>query len=350
MLKRFFLCLLLATGAFAERPGYVTVLLYHRFDEPQYPTTNTQIEIFRKQLDYLSNEGYRVLSADDFQRLLEAGEPFPRKAVLITIDDSYRSIYDNAFPVLQEFGYPFVMFTNVSPLYSDLPGFMTWEMVEEMHRAGATIGSHTYYHPRIGRPQKGQDREAYSAWVRKDLERAQKGLRDHGLGSDLLAFPYGEHNQVVVEAAKGLGYKLLFTQDEGGVDEGTDPMLIPRVAIVGANMTMERFTFKLNLAPLHVADVAPESGFLGENPPAEFSLRLEEPERYRPGGINAFISEWDRVESVYEPETGRLVFRPERALSRPFNRLIVTARERESGHFSMFSRLYFQPFDELAEE
>jgi len=350
VLKRFFLFFLLATGVFAERPGYVTVLLYHRFDEPQYPTTNTQVEVFREQLDYLSSEGYKVISAEEFQRLTEAGKPFPRKAVLITIDDSYRSIYDNAFPVLREFGYPFVMFTNVSPLYSDLPGFMTWEMVEEMHRAGATIGNHTYYHPRIGRPQKGQDLEAYSAWVRKDLSRAQKALRDHGLDSGLLAFPYGEHNQVVVEAARGLGYKLLFTQDEGGVDERTDPLLIPRVAIVGANTTMERFAFKLNLAPLHVADVTPQSGFLEKNPPAEFSLRLEEPERYRPGGINAFISEWDRVETEYDPKTGRLIFRPENPLTRPFNRLIVTAREREGGHFSMFSRLYFRPFVELPGE
>jgi len=348
VLKRFLFCLLLATAVCAERPGYVTVLLYHRFDEPQYPTTNTQVKVFREQLNYLSSEGYQVLSAEEFRNLLEAGEPFPHKAVLITIDDSYRSIYDNAFPVLQEFGYPFVMFTNVSPLYSDLPGFMTWEMVEEMHRAGATIGSHTYYHPRIGRPEKGQNKEAYAAWVRKDLQRAQKALRDHGLGSDLLAFPYGEYNQVVIAVAKELGYKQLFTQDEGGVDEQTDLLLIPRVAIVGANMSMERFIFKLNLAPLHVVDATPDGGFLKENPPAEFALRLKDPERYRPGGVNAFISEWDRVEAEYEGKTGRLVFRPETPLSRPFNRLIVTARERESGHFSMFSRLYFRPFDELA--
>ncbi len=346
------LCILLATAGWvrAERSGFVTVLLYHRFDQPEYPTTNIQVGMFRQQLEHLKREGYRVLSIEEFRRLIEEKETFPSKAVLITIDDSHRSVYENGFPVLQEFGYPFVLFANISPLYSDLEAHMTWEMVEEMHRAGATIGNHSYYHPRIGRPQKGQSAEEYAAWVRSDLRRAKRALGDHGIETDLLAFPFGEYNRVVIEEAEKTGHGLMFTQDEGAVDGRTLPMRIPRVAIVGRNMTMERFASKLEMPPLHVLEVEPEWGYMEQNPPPVFSLRLEEPERYEPGIVNMFISEWGRVEATFDPGSGRISFRPERPLTRPFNRMIVTAQERDSGNFSMFSRLYMRPFAELAEE
>ncbi len=343
----FFLLFLTVSQAHAQRPGYTTVLLYHRFGESQYPSTNIAVDQFRQQLQYLRDEGYRVLSMAEFRALVKKAEPFPSKTVLITIDDAYRSIYEEAFPLLKEFNFPFTVFANASPLYSDLPGFMNWQMLAEMRNWGATIANHSYYHPRLGRPQEGQTRAEYAAWVRDDLSKAQRAFADHQMANDLLAYPYGEYNEIVLQVVEELGFELVFSQDEGSVDEYTDPRLIPRVAIVGANLDVERFVFKLNLAPLHVADVQPAEVDLKRNPPSAFSLRLLEPQRYRPGIINMFLSEWDRLAAQYDAKTGVLTFVVQDTLTRPMNRLIVTARERDSGHFSMFSRLYFRPFVEL---
>ena len=345
-----FLLAIFVVETHAERPGYATVLLYHRFDEPRYPSTNVSQEMFRQQLEYLRQENYRVLSMDQFRSLLVSGKPFPTKSVLITIDDPYRSIYHHAFPLLKEYDYPFTLFSNTSPLYSENPAYMTWEMLQEIRDWGATIGNHSHFHPHIGQPEQGQSREEYAAWVRKDLTRAQRAFTDRGIDADILAYPFGEYNEMVIRIADELGFELMFTQDEGGVDEFTDLQLIPRVAIVGANMDLERFVFKLNLAPLHVADVQPAAISLSANPPEKISLRLLNSKRYRPGIINMFVSEWDRVEAVYDAKTGVLSYLPDRAFTRSLNRLIVTARERDSKHYSMFSRLYFRPFYELAEE
>ena len=334
----------------AQRPGYTTVLLYHRFAEPRYPSTNISLEKFRDQLQYLRQEGYRVLSMDEFRTLLNAGKPFPGKSVLITIDDPYRSTYEHAFPLLKEYDYPFTLFANTSPLNSENPAYMDWAMLEEMRAWGATIGNHSHFHPHIGQPEKGQTPAAYAEWVRRDLQKARKVFADRNIHPDIFAYPFGEYNETVIAIAEKLGFKLMFTQDEGGVDEYTDPRLIPRVAIVGANMSQERFAFKLNLAPLHVADLQPSAISLALNPPGRIALRLLQPARYRPGIINMFISEWDRVEAVYDAKTGVLSYRPDQPLTRPLNRLIITAKERESGHFSMFSRLYLRPFPELARE
>ena len=342
-----FLLLSQAAGGWADRPGYTTVLLYHRFDESAYPSTNISVDKFRQQMQYLRDNEYRVLSMEAFRQLLSSGKPVPQKTVLITSDDAYRSIYERAFPVLKEFDYPFTVFADAKRLYSNAPGALTWAMLEEMRAWGATIANHSYDHPRIGRPQKGHTREAYAAWVRQDLSKAQQALADHGMASDVLAYPYGEYNEVVVEIARDLGFEIMFAQDEGAVDERTDPRRIPRFAIVGKNLDMDRFVFKLNTGPLHVVDVEPDAIELAQNPPEEFSMRLLDPKRYRPGVINMFVSEWGRVDAQFDRGTGVFSYRCSTALTRPMNRLIVTAREKESGHFSMFSRPYFLPFEEL---
>ena len=345
------LCLMLLGSAAldAERPGYVTVLLYHRFEEPQYASTNTSVELFRRQLTYLRDEAYRVLSLSEFRRLYEAGGPFPQKTVLITIDDAHRSIYEHGFPVLREFGYAFALFPNVEALSSGATAHMTWEMIAELQGAGAEIGNHSYDHPHLGRPRSGQSREEYAAWVRQDLEKARTELLRRGIDTDVLAYPYGEYNSIVIAEAEKLGFKLMFAQDEGGVDATVPSTSLPRVAVVGANLDMGSFIFKLNLAPLRVDEVWPAPGYLAENPPDSLVVRLAEPERYPSGVVNMFVSEWGRVEAQYDVASGRIAFRPEEKLSRLHNRLIVTAREREGGHYSMFSRLYFLPFEELAE-
>lgn len=345
------LCLLAspAVPETAASRGQVTVLLYHRFDEPQYPSTNTSSEMFRQQLEHLRQEGYRFLSLAEFREMIEGVVAFPERAVLITIDDPYRSIYEHAFPVLQELAAPFVLFANASALYSPSTSYMTWDMVREMQQAGAAIGNHSYFHPHLGRPQPGQDRGAYAEWVRADLAKARAALAAHGMDSSVLAYPFGEYNEVVLEVAAELGFTLMFTQDEGPTAAGTDTRLIPRVPIVGANMTMERFVEKLRYTPLRLASRTPLGIFLTQNPPAELAVQLAEPERYDPGVVNMFVSEWERVESRYDPGTGGLSFRPQRPLTRPVNRVIVTARERRTGRYAIAARLLLLPFADLAD-
>ena len=96
-----------------------------------------------------------------------------------------------------------------------------------------------------------------------------------------------------------------------------------------------------------MADVEPDAVELTQNPPEGFSVRLLDPKRYRPGVINMFVSEWGRLDAQFDRGRGVFSYRCSTALTRPMNRLIVTAREKESGHFSMFSRPYFLPFEVL---
>ncbi|MEE3234113.1 MAG: polysaccharide deacetylase family protein [Candidatus Latescibacterota bacterium] len=329
------------------RPRYVSILLYHRFGESKYPSTNISPELFREQLEFLRQENYTVLNLDQFRDLVFNREPFPKKSVLITIDDAYSSIYNYAFPILKEYNFPFTLFVDVRPLSSGATGAMTWEMLKKMMEWGATVGNHTYTHGRIGRPKSNQTLSQYREWVKSDILLAQKRLNENGIFTDVIAYPYGEYNEVVVDVAREVGFELMFAQDEGAVDSTVDLTRIPRLPIVGGNMDETRFKYKLNLSPLHVSNLVPSAIEMTTNPPPYFSLRIVDPSRYRPGVVNAFFSEVGRLDISYDGKSGEIKSVIESPFERQINRLIVTAREKNSPHFSMFSRLYVRPLVEL---
>jgi hypothetical protein len=90
-----------------QGPGNsVTVLIYHRFGEERYPTTNVSVDGFREQLTYLRDNNYQVLKLAELYRYLTEKKNLPDKATVITIDDGYKSVYQYAWPLLQSFGGP----------------------------------------------------------------------------------------------------------------------------------------------------------------------------------------------------------------------------------------------------
>ena len=75
-------------------------LMYHRFNENKYPSTNIQIDIFKKQIEIINNKNYEFENPKNFD--LKFKEPKSKKKILITIDDSFTSFYDNAWPFLKK--------------------------------------------------------------------------------------------------------------------------------------------------------------------------------------------------------------------------------------------------------
>ncbi len=339
-----------APGTGAEgipAPTHATVLLYHCFDEPQHPTTNTSGADFRRQMTYLRDHGYTVLPMDAFGEHLEGGT-LPPKSVVITIDDPHLSAFHTAKPILEEFGYPYTVFVWTSGVESGYGQLMTWEMIESLAREGVTIANHSHTHPHLALPRPGERRADYTRRVSDEFETAGALLRDHGLATDLAAYPYGEYNDLVIDALRCLGFRLAFTQDPGGVNSETPRMRIPRAVIVGDEITLDEFAFKLTISPLRVEEVRPSYGFLPANPPGLLLLRIATPERYLPGVVNMFLSEWGRVDADYDPETGVIRYVPRAPLTRETNRLIVTAKDRESGTFSMHAQMLVRPCAEAA--
>ncbi len=327
------LCIMLFALSLSAH-AYVTVLLYHKFDEADSPSTSTATAQFARQMDYLEAQGYRVIGMDELYRCITGASPMPEKAVAITLDDGYLSEYTRAIPVLKEHGYPFCVFVFTRSVGAH--GFMSWDQLREVRASGGDVGCHTHTHPRLT--------DSSPAEIEKEFRLSKEVLKEN-LGEEArwFAYPFGEYDDAIRAAGVKAGFRLLFTSDPGSVGRHTRPDLVPRQAIVGLNMDMDRFREKLERPPLPVSARSPGIGRLSGNTLHEISITIADPQDYHAGQIQMFLSEKGRLPTHFDPASGILTCREPLTLTRKVNRIITTARRRADGLYAMDSYMIVLP-------
>jgi peptidoglycan/xylan/chitin deacetylase (PgdA/CDA1 family) len=331
--------LLLPDAATAD----VTIFIYHRFGDDRYPSTNVTAEQFMEQMAYLRDNDYQVISLADLMSALKQKKPLPERTAVITIDDGYRSVYTEGWPVLRSFGYPFTVFLYTRATEEGWGDHLTWAQVREMRAAGVDFQDHAYSHHRMADRPEGLDDQGYRAWIREDLRKsADLMTRRLGERPRHLALPYGEYNRTVLEEAAGLGYEAIFSQDAGSVSRDTDLLLIPREPILGRDWsTLQHFRTVLERVDLPFTDPTPDIEPLLDARPARFAVRLLHPERYQPGTLGIYVSElgWQQASLTGDV----LAIDNQAVLSRRSNRVAVSGRERETGRTAIRFWLLLQP-------
>ncbi len=172
------------------------VLMYHHFiregeEYNDWMLTDTR---FREDLEWLTNHNYVTILPSQ----LAAGEPLPRRAVMLTFDDGYRSNYELVYPLLQEYQARAVISVIGGYIQAEDPLFLTWDMCHEMARSGLVeIGSHTYACHDDGehgiRRRKGESREDYEARVLPDLQTSIDLIQEKvGTAPIFFAYPNGK--------------------------------------------------------------------------------------------------------------------------------------------------------------
>ena len=226
----------------------VPVLMYHAFtDADQGGRFVMPRRSFVRQMRLLRAVGYRVIAFEELARLLREGEPLPRRAVAITLDDGYRDNLEVAAPVLRRRGIPATLFLVSSKLgeRSDWDGdssvrdrpLLSAEEARRLREHGVRPGAHTRTHPRLlGLPEEDLDREVGGS--RRELEGA--------LGEDVavFAYPYGLHNAAAVAAAERGRFVGACTAEARIALQGDDPLRIPRIEVKGPDGMM-RFLRKV---------------------------------------------------------------------------------------------------------
>ena len=113
----------------SEKQDYATVIMYHRFGERRYPTTNVSIEQFESHLEFIAQGDYTVAPLIDIIETLQSGGVVKDKTVAITVDDAYLSVYTQAWPRLKEYGFPFTIFVATDPVDNNLRNYMSWDQI-----------------------------------------------------------------------------------------------------------------------------------------------------------------------------------------------------------------------------
>ncbi len=203
------------------------LFVFHRFGDTRYPSTNTSIETLKAEFDYLKDNGYEVISLKRLNEAFERDEEISDKWVVLTIDDSFKSFYENALPLFKEYNYPFTLFVYVQGTVNKYGDFMTWEQIKESSRYGE-LGFHSYGHPHLvalSNTEIAQD-------TKKGLDIMQKEL---GLKPKYYAYPYGEYDERVRKNIELFDFDLIINQNAGAIDKKSDPHDLDRTALTGAN-------------------------------------------------------------------------------------------------------------------
>ncbi|WP_159887450.1 polysaccharide deacetylase family protein [Paenibacillus puerhi] len=222
----------------------VAVLLYHHISETDTSTVTITPQAFRDQLEYLQHKGYHFIDMPAFQRYMK-GEGVPSNAVLVTFDDSYKSIAEQALPVMQTLHIPAVNFVITQdldgPFSSKLPS-LNEEDVARMSASGIDIECHSnrlhrkhdgnapFLTTRLSEEGRSESEEEYRGRIENDTKVCADRLgRVTGRTVNAYAYPFGSFNQMAIEGIRKAGMEYGFTVVPEVATRADNEMLIPRI-------------------------------------------------------------------------------------------------------------------------
>jgi len=226
--------------------GYqvVPVLNYHHFLEDCDSLLCIPPAVFDQQMKYLKDNGYRTVTMEDLLSFLQYRQALPKKSLMITIDDGYRSAYDVAYPILKRYGLTATLF-----IYTDYVGVsdkaITWDQLKELNADRFQIGSHTISHSDLTMKKEGESEKDYLARIKKEVIDS-KQIIDMKLTQDTIAiaFPFGRYNESILSLAEQAGYMLGFSVEGGGNPFFSDALCLRRTQILKKDL--DSFVTQLN--------------------------------------------------------------------------------------------------------
>ena len=127
---------------FSSDEGVLSIM-YHRFNESKYPSTNISMDVFIHHIGLIKESTLNFYHPKKF--LEEFNNAKENKKILLTVDDGFKSFYDNAWPYLKKNQIPFILFVSTKPVGNN--GYMTWEQIKEIDKYEFTmIGHHSHSH------------------------------------------------------------------------------------------------------------------------------------------------------------------------------------------------------------
>ncbi len=306
----------------------VTILGYHDFSKTKKATEMLiPTDKFRKQMQAIHDLGLNVITMEEFLAWKRGEKKVADKSVVITIDDGWKSVYTDAYPVLREFGYPFTVFLYTN--YVDGGGSaLTTEMIKEMQQYGCTVGSHSVSHPFPAAVKKERIKgsKKFSAYLKQEFDESRKILRKKFKGDvTTYAYPGGFVTGEMLPVATESGYECLFTVLPGKATRTTSNFTVPRYIILGTHDYIFRNATSFKATTTSAATdgaivqstahpVQPEPGILISNRTPIISADLSQVENIDPSTLLMRVAGFGKVPAIYNSETKSVSWQVNRRL------------------------------------
>ncbi len=270
----------------------IIALMYHRFEENKYPSTNIRINDFIKHIELMKNSNIEFINEKTLKEIILKKKNYSEKKILLTIDDAFLSFYKNAWPILQKEKIPFILFVNTREINNRHPNYMSWDQIREIHQSNlGIIGGHSFSHEYLAFATE----EEIIKDINKSIEDYQRELN---FNPEIFSYPFGEYSLEVKNIVKKLGYVMAFGQHSGVIHQRSDIFELPRFPINESYGTLDRFSFLLNTSPLPYKFFKPDEKLLKTNNPPNIEIEFEQNVR----NINCFTNEggsWKKSEITY---------------------------------------------------
>jgi biofilm PGA synthesis lipoprotein PgaB len=227
-------------GTASAQEHHFLVLNYHDIvgaegAKPPFNSMDVSVDHLEEHLGWLKNKGYKIVSVQNILDAAAGKDALPDKAALLTFDDGYQSFYTRVFPLLKKHRYPATvalvgtwMDGNVT---ADEPGkpLLSWDQVREMVQSGLVeIASHSYdlHKGVVANPQANtqaaavtrlyddpmlvyETDEQYRERINVALLKSAEFIFQHaGVRPRAMVWPYGEYNQISVQASREAGMPM----------------------------------------------------------------------------------------------------------------------------------------------
>ncbi len=211
------------------------ILMYHHIRIN--PDPNSQLETslnvspdnFEKQMNYFYQAGWQTIFLDNL--FTTAGQ----KNFIITFDDGYRDVIQNAYPILEKFGFKATIFLIVNKIGQE--GYLSWDDIFQLQSRGWSFGSHTLNHQNLVALNQAE--------AENEIIQSKKIL-DWALAKPVTFFcyPIGKFNQKIIKIVEEAGYAGAVTTLSGRENSAANIYQLKRVRVSGPD-SLERIKEKL---------------------------------------------------------------------------------------------------------
>ena len=267
---------------FSNDEGVLSIM-YHRFNEFKYPSTNISMDIFKEHVDLILDANLTFYHPKDFEN--EFDIPKKEKKILLTVDDAFQSFYDNAWPYLKKNQIPFVLFVSTEPVGNK--GYMNWEQIKEIERSEfGVIGHHSHSHDYL----IDKSQEVFLDDIKSSNQIFKEKL---GYIPTLFSYPFGEYSGFMKDYISQ-NFKIAFGQHSGIIDVNKNKFELPRFPINEKYGEIKRFKSIINYYPLEYKNLEPKEKKLSkENNPPKFKVRFFDDQK-NIENINCYSNEGDK--------------------------------------------------------
>ncbi len=267
---------------FSNDEGVLSIM-YHRFDEFKYPSTNISMDVFKEHVDLILDANLTFYHPKDFVNDFDV--PKKEKKILLTVDDAFQSFYDNAWPYLKKNQIPFVLFVSTEPVGNN--GYMNWDQIKEIESSEfGVIGHHSHSHDYL----IDKTEEVFL----NDIKTSNLIFKEKlGYIPTLFSYPFGEYSGFMRDYISQ-NFKIAFGQHSGIIDVNKNRFELPRFPINEKYGEIKRFKSIINYYPLEYESLEPEEKKLSkENNPPKFKVKFFDNQKSIEN-INCYSNEGDK--------------------------------------------------------